>query len=110
MPNKNGNSGLIEALSNCHYDTCSTLIALGANAHDAKFQNLLCDSSSKCYMQGKFQECTYLLYHFKDVVGIEIFYNYFLAQATQERTQKDYLKIMDNIHFDHFDHTNSNIS
>ena len=110
LPNENGNSGLIEAFSNCHYETCITLIALGANAYDAKFQNLLCDSSSKWYLQGKFQEYTDLLYHFKGVVGIEFFYNYFLAQATQGTTRKEYIKIMDNIDFDHLDHTNLNIS
>ena len=110
LPNENGNSGLMEAFSNCHYETCSTLIALGADAHDAKFQNLLCDSSLKLYLKGEFQECTDLLYHFKDIVGIEIFYNYFLAQATHERTQKDYLKIMDNIHPDHLNHKNLYIS
>ena len=98
LPDANNNTALLQAFMNGHLDTCDTLIDLGANAKDLRFQKVLCDSYSKWYSQNKLVQCKELVHHFKNIIRIEVFYNHLMLEAIKDGNQSQYIKHMDNVY------------
>jgi hypothetical protein len=101
LPDANDNTALLQAFLNVHLDTCDTLIALGANAKDLRFQKILCDSFSKWYSPNKLVQCKDLAQHFKNIICIEVFYNHLMLEAIKDGNQSEYIKHMDNFYGTH---------
>lgn len=97
LPDANGNTALLQAFLHRHFDTCDILLNLGANGHDPRFQNALFDCYKKWQSQSQFQECMDLIHQFKDIIDIEVFYNYSMLEAIKEGHRNEFIQHMDNL-------------
>ena len=96
----NGNSALLLSFLNCQFETCSLLINMGANQNDPRFIKTFCDNYSKCYSQNDIEKLENMVHHFKHVIDVEVFYNYFKLQATKNDHLTEYTELMDNVNID----------
>ena len=93
----NGNNALLLSFMGGHFDTSNLLISLGANQNDPRFTKTLCDYYSKLFFQNDIEQCEHLLQSFKQVISVEVFYNYYQSQSIKEGHLNEYTQLMDNI-------------
>ena len=96
LPDANHNSALLQSVMNIHLDTSDILISFGANEKGPRIQKAVCDSYSKWYSQNKLKQCKDLVECFRNLIGIEVFYNHMMLEAIKEGYQYEYIMHMDN--------------